>query len=323
MKNKLVQKNDNKSEINFHDNLYTASSICEGMCYYNTEFSRIYSFTTENISGYIDYFDFNNKSLLTVGSSGDQILNAFYNGARDITLFDINKYAKYYIYLKIAAILSLTYKEFELFFFKYVISPFDENKYIFSNEIFKKIKDNLRLFDYESYLFFDELFSLYEPIKIRDRLFDDDENRKKVIKGYNKYLKDEEAYNKLKKIIKKISFKYIHGNIFEDNINCKFDNIFLSNLCTITSLEQLKKLLEKLDKNNLNSEGSILLGYLWDMSFDSQYYQDNWQAIYKMPIAKEYLKEYITEFRDIPGWRDILWEEDNKRDLVLIYRKSL
>ena len=40
-----------------------------------------------------DYFD--NRRLLTVGSSGDQLLNAFYNGARDITLFDINEYAKY------------------------------------------------------------------------------------------------------------------------------------------------------------------------------------------------------------------------------------
>lgn len=306
----------------FETNLYKASSICDGKFVYSTGYSKIYSFTTENIDGYIKYFDLNNKKLLTVGSSGDQILNAFYNGARDITLFDINEYAKYYVYLKISAILSLSYMEFKLFFFKYGISPFKHNTYMFSKEIFNKIKDALRIFDYESYLFFDELFSLYNANDIRDRLFDDDEDRNIVIKGFNKYLKDEESYNKLKSIIKKICFKYIHGNIFEDDISSKFDNVFLSNLCTTTSLENLKKLLEKIDKNNLNNEGSILLGYLWDTSFHDENYKDDWKDIYKMPIVKEYLREYITETYDIRGPRNILWEEDKKSDLVLIYRKK-
>jgi len=320
VENKLAQ--NFRKQSNFNENLYNASSICEGRFCYNSEFSRIYSFATENVSGYIDYFDFNNKNLLTVGSSGDQILNAFYNGARDITLFDINEYAKYYIYLKIAAILSLSYNEFISFFFKHNISPFKQNQDMFSKEIFKKIKDNLRMFDYESYLFFDELFSLYESEKIRDRLFDDDEDRKNVIKGFNKYLRDEDSYNRLKSIIKKIGFKYVYGNIFEDDINGKFDNVFLSNLCSVASLEELKKLLQKIDKNNLNNNGSILLGYLWNTSFSSETYKDDWKEIYKLPIVKEYLKDYITETYDVPGSRDILWEEDSKSDLILVYRKK-
>ena len=306
----------------FETNLYKVLSICDGNFRYLTEYSKIYTFTTENIDGYIKYFDLNNKSLLTVGSSGDQILNAFYSGARDITLFDINPYAKYYVYLKIAAILSLSYKEFKFFFFKYGVSSFKRNKYMFSKEIFNKIKDNLRIFDYESYLFFDELFSIYDRNEIRDRLFDDDEDRNIVIKGFNVYLKDEESYDRLKLIIKKISFKYIHGNIFEDNIPGKFDNIFLSNLCTITSLENFKNLLKQIDKNNLNSKGSILFGYLWDTSFYNENYEDEWKDIYKMLIVREYLKEYITEAHDVRGPRDILWKDDKKSDLVLIYRKK-
>ncbi|MBE6154538.1 MAG: DUF3419 family protein [Firmicutes bacterium] len=307
---------------NIETNLYEASLICEGMCCYNTEFSKIYPFTTENISGYIDYFDLNNKSLLTVGSSGDQILNAFYNGARDITLFDINEYAKYYVYLKISAILSLSYNEFKLFFFKHTTSPFKQNEYMFSKEIFKKIKENLRIFDYESYLFFDELFSLYEGSIIRDRLFDDDEDRNKVIIKFNKYLKDEESYNKLQSIIREISFKYIQGNFFEDDINGKYENIFLSNLCSITSLEKLKKLLEKLDRNNLKNAGSILVGYLWNTNFHSDEFSDDWKEIYKLPIVREYLKKFITNHYQINGARDILWQEDKKGDLVLVYRKK-
>lgn len=305
----------------FNDILDSTLCICDGDFNYDNEYSQIYTFTTENISGYIDYFDFNNKSLLTVGSSGDQILNAFYNGARDITLFDINKYAKYYIYLKISAILSLSYREFQLFFFKHYVSPFEDNKYMFSKEIFKKIKNDLRIFDYESYLFFDELFSLYDGNVVRNRLFDDDENRSIVIKGFNNYLCNEEAYNKLKGIIKKISFKYINGDIFKDNINGKFDNVLLSNLCTTTSLEKLKNLLQKLDKFNLNAGGSVLLGYLWNISFYSDVYDEDFKEIYKMPIVRETLKEYITDIYDVSSSRDILFKEDKKRDLVLVYRK--
>lgn len=306
----------------FEETLYKASSTCDGSFRYISEFSKIYPFTTENIAGYIDYFDFDDKSLLTVGSSGDQILNAFYNGARDITLFDINEYAKYYVYLKIAAIMSLSYKEFKAFFFRHGLTPFVRNHHMFSPELYEKIKGNLRLLDYESFLFFDELFSLYDPTKIRERMFDDDEDRNVVIKGMNKYLKDEESYNKLQAIIRKISFRYINGDLFEDEVDGKFDNIFLSNLCTITNLEQLKSLLQKLDRNNLNSGGSIQLGYLWNASFDSEEYKDDWKEIYKMPIAKDYLKDFITEAHQIPGPKDILWEDPTKKDLVLIYRKK-
>ena len=311
-----------KNKPYFEETLYKASSICEGKFLYTTEFSKIYPFTTENISGYIDYFDFDNKSLLTIGSSGDQVLNAFYNGARDITLFDINEYAKFYVYLKIAAIMSLSYKEFKAFFFRQGVTPFIRNQHMFSPDLYNKTKDNLRLLDYESFLFFDELFTLYEPTDIRERLFDDDEDRNKVIKGFNNYLQDEMSYNRLKSVIRKISFKYVYGDIFTDDIDRSFDNIILSNLCTIKSIEQLKELLIRLDKNNLNRGGSIQLGYLWDASFDDEEFQDDWKEIYKMPIAKDKLKEFISEVHDVLGSRDILWEENKKRDLVMVYRKK-
>ena len=37
---------------------------------------------------------------------------------------------------------------------------------------------------------------------------------------------------------------------------------------------------------------------------------------------KEYLKEFITESHDIPGPRDILFEDNDKSDLILVYRKK-
>ena len=39
-------------------------------------------------------------------------------------------------------------------------------------------------------------------------------------------------------------------------------------------------------------------------------------------MLKTVLKEFITETHDILGSRDVLWQEDKKRDLILIYRKK-
>lgn len=305
----------------FETNLYKAQAICEGNFKYLTEYSKIYTFTTENINGYIKYFDLQNKSLLTIGSSGDQILNAFFYGGRDITLYDINPYAKYYVYLKVAAILSLSYVEFQKFFFKHGITDY-YNKEMFDKDLFNKIKPNLRLFDYESFQFFDELFSNFDASRIRDYLFDDDESRNTVIKSFNAYLQNEESYNLLRSNIKKINFQHINGDIFKDDVPGKFDNIFLSNLCTITSLESLKKLLQKLDSNNLKDNGSLLIGYLWDTDFYSNDYLESWKEVYKLPLTKTMLAPYITEFQNINGARDFLWNENKKNDLVLIYRKT-
>lgn len=305
----------------FESNLNKAISICDGNCIYRDYFYRIYTFTTENISGYLKYFDLKDKKLLTVGSSGDQILNAYFNGAKDITLFDINPYTKYYIYLKIAAILSLDYKEFQEFFFKHGLEEY-YNKKMFSKELFDKIKPTLRILDYESYLFFDELFCLYKPKDIREDLFDDDESRNKVINSFNIYLRNEETYNKLKSIIKSINFNYINGDVFEDNINQKFDNIFLSNLATTTTLDKLKELLDKLNNNNLNKNGSILISYLWGIDFNETFYKDDWAEIYKMPIVREKLKEYIIEYQNVKDPISIVHDFDRKKDLVLIYRKN-
>lgn len=306
----------------FETKLYKASAICDGHFKYLDEFSKMYTFCTENVSGYMKYFDFDGKRLLTVGSSGDQVLNSFFYGARDITLFDINPYAKFYVYLKIASIVSLSYDEFINFFFKYTDSPFRNNREMFSKNTFNKIKSTLRLFDYESFLFFDELFSLYDGELIRRRLFDDDEDRCLVIIGFNSYLRDEESYNKLRSIIKKIYFNYIEGNIFTDNIDGKFDNIFLSNLSGLVSLDEFEVLLNRLNLNNLNSNGKILFGYLWETDFNSDRFKDDWREIYKMPIVKEKFSSYISEHHGVNSYRDILWEEDKKRDLVLIYKKG-
>jgi len=302
------------------ERLKKAKSLCAGSLNYYVRFCRVYSFTTENISGYMPYFDFKDKSLLTVGSSGDQILNAYLNGARDITLFDINDFAKYYINLKIAAIICLDYSEFQNFLFRRKDDGF-LNLNIFNVDSYNKIKSVLKSIDYEASLFFEELFHSYKKEFIREYLFDDDVSNSKIIRSYNEYLKDEESYNKLKKVIKDISFKYIHGNLFIDKIDGKYDNIILSNLCTVSTLDSLVALVNKLDKNNLSENGSMLIAYLWQTNFNSDYYAKEWKEIYKMPVVKEKLKEFITEHHQFEGYSERMYGGCDD-DLALIYRKK-
>ena len=95
------------------EKLKIAKELCDRKrkIFQKIDFRAVYPFTTENISGYIDEFDLKDKSLLTVGSSSDQVINAAFKGCRDITVLDKSVFAKEYFYLKKAAILKLNQEE--------------------------------------------------------------------------------------------------------------------------------------------------------------------------------------------------------------------
>ena len=71
----------------------------------------IYPFTTEMISGYFDRLDLKDKTVLTVGSSIDQGLNALLLGAKNVTVFDINPNIESFFEHKRKLILSKTRNE--------------------------------------------------------------------------------------------------------------------------------------------------------------------------------------------------------------------
>lgn len=204
--------------IDFNQHLLNTIKRCEGYVIedesFKKGFSEIYPFTTENISGYIDFFDLKGSSLLTVGSSLDQLLNAVLYDCKDITILDINPNTEYYYYLKLAALLVLERNEFlEFLRFKDYPEVFKDNKKFFNKESFNKLKSTLRLLDYETYLLWDEIIQTYEPQKIRNRLFSLDEARNSVIIGCNPYLSSEVSYLETRNKIKKVTPKFIKGDI--------------------------------------------------------------------------------------------------------------
>ena len=290
--------------------------------YHYNRFNNLYPFTTENINGYIKYFNLENKSLLTTGSSSDQLINACLFNCQDITIIDICPFTKFYFYLKMSAFMNLNYNEFINFFcYKDFPKTFTEKKNTFNLNSYNKIKGTLRLLDYESYLFWDELFVTYPPEKIRRKLFSHDEYKLSILKNTNLYLNNDEYYNKVKNVITKIAPKFIINNILEFTPNRNFDNIWLSNIGQYISLEDTKIIIDKLVPY-LNDKGKMLICYLYDTTKNSEY-DNNFAEIYDLKRTAKILKDYNYELINFSGINNFLFGCNNFEDAILVYKKTL
>lgn len=310
---------------NYWNILDNAISYCEGNNVYNGDkfynfYHYIYPFTTENISGYIDLFNLRDKSLMCVGSSGDQVINAIGSGCTDISVVDINPFCRYYYYLKMVGILYLELDEF-LCFFRYKDYPevFKDNRDVFDKDIFNKIKVNLRYVDFESYLFWDELLSNYNSVTVRKRLFFYDEERSSMLGYMNRYLSNNISYNDIRDLIKKVNLEFIHSNLFDYNSSRYFDNIWLSNVCCYLNYDEMDVLFNKMN-SFLNDDGMMLFSYLYDY-ISGMGYDDSWKDVYNYNRIKEICdKIKIVSFSGVNGFK---FGNDGMKDSVLVYKKKL
>ena len=286
---------------NYKDDLAQAIAKCNSgeiskkdMC----EF--IYPFTTENISQYINFFDLVDRSLFTVGSSGDQTINAISKGANKVTLVDLNPLTKYYYFLKVAAILELNLDEI-LDFIKYNKFTDTESAGLFSKTYFERIKGALRSIDSDSYNFWNDLFSMVSNIDIKNRLFHPD-NRKEVIIECNPYLQNEENYKLARERIERVQPIILTENVVDYSGKEKSDNIWLSNVAGHLSKKDRLRLFRNM-LMQLNKDGALLMEYLY-------IYNDSRTLGYK--DVPGFTKE-IQEFKGSEG-RDL-------KDAALIYRR--
>lgn len=307
---------------NFETLLINAINKCDGMFVeeLSKAFQLLYPFTTENIAGYINNFNLSNKTLLTVGSSGDQIINGSLFDCKDIVCLDICPYAKFYIYLKISCLLELSKNEF-LKFLAYKYKTFKDNNSAFNNDIYKRIKSTLRLLDYESYLIWDELFSSFKGLDIRKELFYSDEDKVTVVIGCNPYLQSDILYDEVKAKIKKTKIEFITGDVFKIRIDRQFDSIWLSNIGTHISRHFLKIMIDNMSKN-LNDDGLLLISYLYETARNTPYQQD-WSPIYNLEKTFEILQEYNPQLIPFIGVNGIKFNNSTINDSILVYRKNI
>jgi len=209
-------------------------------------FDSIYLFTTENISGYMNDIDLTGKKIVTVTGSTDHIINAILMGANEILTFDINPLAKYYMDLKLAAILKLSLKDFLDFLLYDTDKSFDyniinnldmdlESKRFWLNKLEENNKDGLKL--KYSGLFNIKYFDFQNKI------------------DNNLYLK-KESYDIIKSRLVNVKINFVSTNIVDLKLTKKYDYMFLSNVSDYINtffkdnyLLNYKKLIDKFLRN--------------------------------------------------------------------------
>ncbi len=268
------------------------------------KFKKIYPFTTENISAYFNAFQLRDKSLLTVGSSADEAINANLCDAKEVTIMDSCLYTKEYFYLKKAALEVLTYQEFLDYFCRV-----GNEGHTFSEEKFLKLSNYLANLDKDSFTFWQELYKLFPGTLIRDKLFKHDEEDRETIIKINPYLNSEDAYLQERAKIKSFTPLIIPKNIKED-IAKKFDNIFLSNMAVHMYTKDMVEAYNKKIENNLNKDGKILIRYMFHC-LDNE----------KLDIEKffySYFDDLVYDFKEelIPGI------DEEATDGILTYQKK-
>ena len=202
-------------------------------------------------------------------------------GCKEITIVDTNPFIKEYYYLKKAALMTLSRKEFcEFLCYNDYPEVFEKNENVLSKQTYYKIRDYLRLIDYESYLFWDELINLYTGNKIRLRLFSMDEDQYKIQAKKIPYLKDDESYEKAKYSLKNTKVNFITEDINDIDLYEQYDNIFLSNIADYQKREKTKQLLDKL-LPNIKDNGKIMITYMYETE-ETTKYQKEWSEIYDL-----------------------------------------
>ena len=276
-----------------------------------TRSDLIYKFTTENISGYINNFNLKNRSFLTVGSSGDQAINANFYGCNYVTVVDLNKYTEHYYCLKKAAIIALNYEEFLCYF------SLNNSNYRMSISFYVRIREELRKISLNSLAFWDYVYDHYNLPKECDNLFHYHTDELVNVDIFNPYLHNEDNYNIEKEKISDLKLKFINADILKsDKIFTweKFDNINLSNVYSYNyndnrfKLRKFKKGINSLVER-LNIDGIMLVSYLYGTS-------DNSSII---DFASDNILDGVTyyHFKGVRG----IYINNNTTDTAVIYQK--
>lgn len=228
-------------------------------------FGKIYSMTTENIYGFLNNLDLKDKDILTISGSGDQRLNAYLLGAKNVTTFDINPLTRINAKLKDTAIQNLSLDEFIDFFG--INSNTHYNRYLpLDKDLFGKLNRDL---DEDTSDFFKFIIDNQTQISTNDIYFHFD-NKLSVLEKMNGYL-NENSYLELRHIIENKEINYIESDINQLKTkldNKKYDLILLSNISDYINrmydepLKDYRNLIDSLT-DYLKPNGIIQVGYIY------------------------------------------------------------
>ena len=208
---------------------------------------RIYNMSTEITPSFMEGINFEDTRVLTVGSSGDQLLTYALKGSKDITIMDANSLTPFYSCLKLEALNKLSREEFISFFTKS-----SSNKNFMDEKTYKeKIRPNL---DSALASFWD---NLYEK-DYHDKIF----NLEGSLDTLPPYLINDENYSKTKDVISNVNVTFVLSDIsnFYKYAEGEYDFIDLSNIYTYVSKDKFFGAVDNLYPN-LKEKGLFKLHY--------------------------------------------------------------
>ncbi len=230
-----------------------------------TNYSPTYLVTNENQTAALKEFDVKDKDILCVTSSGDFAFNALSLGARKVVTFDINKFAKYVLDLKVATV--KTYPDETLYasfwlsnsptFLSYIKfleirGNLSKEAYDFWNYVYTYLNKNKNTLDNTDFF----RNTIYNTITLQER--------------FNLYY-EKSYYEQLRKRILMTNIDSYDLDITKINTlksNYQFDVVYLSNIiqyyATINGLgskEKVYKFLEEVKKELLRNNGILVASY--------------------------------------------------------------
>ncbi len=238
----LAQRIVSRAEFNFGNN----------ETFHNT--SAVYKISNERTQDYADYFIGRNKILSVIGS-GDQILNSIFSGVKEIDVFDISVFPKYFLFLKMAAVKTLSLGEYLDFF--YEASNSDE----VYDEMYDRINKELNPVAKE---FWDGLFNFFDWCDIySSTLFSSEAYMVATAVNQNRYLQSEALYEELRTKIDDVVVRTYVGDIFElvGSLSSTYDLVYLSNIFYYNDADAYKELLGELE---LTDKG-VALTYVYSI----------------------------------------------------------
>ena len=204
---------------------------------YDEKYSVIYHHSNEKLKDVFSKIDVRNKDVLTILGSGDQAFYLYDNGARSVDMFDRNKLAIYYYYLRTWVIIY-----YDLFYPGKLNKKYIKTLLGYVKPRTKEEKSALRFWKMYTKIFTDEdteiLFSFSNDYGMND-LDDVSEIRKRIDNGI-------------------VSFHNVDISKSID-INKKYDIIFTSNVADYILQEENQLKLYRDNLNNLlKNDGSII-----------------------------------------------------------------
>lgn len=233
----------------YYKELYRDDSLRNGTV------DRAYPFSNEDLRALFCFCKVKDKRVLTVGSSGDQALNAIYYGSKDVTIIDLNLYTRPFVEYKIAAIKNLGYEEF--------CDRFINKRKTFEPSTYQKISHDL---SGKTRTFWDTIMlnSQASSVIDFDILFRTDVIKNQIASEF--YL-SEEQYEKLKAILLKgdfeLKFVFAPYDKFIDFTSGQYDVILLSNIARYLKPRDYFDSLKVLYEHRLSAGGIMEAHYLF------------------------------------------------------------